>query len=37
MDEDDFKKYVDNLNDFSEDEIRILKEYNVHNANLLKN
>lgn len=32
MDENDFRDYVDSLNDFSEDEIITLKKYNVHNA-----
>lgn len=33
--EDSFKKYVDSLNDFSKDDIKILKEFNIHNAGKL--
>ena len=35
MNESDFKKYVDSLNDFTDDEIKILKENNIHNADKL--
>jgi hypothetical protein len=31
----DFKQYVDSLNDFTADEIRELKKYNIHNADKL--
>ena len=36
MNENDFKEYVDSLNDFTEEEIKILKENNIHNAYKLK-
>lgn len=36
MNENDFKEYVDSLNDFTEEEIKILKENNIHNADKLK-
>lgn len=33
--EDKFKEYVDSLNDFTKDEIKVLKEFKVHNADKL--
>lgn len=33
--ESEFKEYVDSLNDFTEEEIKILKDNNIHNANKL--
>ena len=36
MNENNFKEYVDSLNDFTEEEIKILKENNIHNADKLK-
>lgn len=31
----DFRAYVDSLNNFSKEDIKVLKEYNIHNANKL--
>ena len=36
MNENNFKEYVDSLNDFTEEEIKILKENNIHNVDKLK-
>ena len=36
MNEKDFKEYVDSLNKFTKNEIKILKEFNIHNAYKLK-
>lgn len=33
MNKEDFKDYVDSLNDFTKEEIQILKDNNIHNAN----
>lgn len=35
MNEDKFKEYVDSLNDFTKEEIKQLKKYNVHNIDKL--
>lgn len=35
IDEKDFKRYVDSLNDFTDEEITTLMEFNVHNADKL--
>ena len=35
MDEDTFKEYVDTLNEFDKEEIKVLKKYKVHNADKL--
>ena len=35
MNEKEFKDYVDSLNNFAKDEIKILKEFNIHNADKL--
>lgn len=34
--ENDFKEYVDSLNEFTKEQIDILKEFNIHNADKLK-
>ena len=35
MNEKDFKEYVDSLNDFNDEEVKLLKKYNIHNADKL--
>lgn len=36
MSENDFKKYINNLYHFSDEDIQILKNFNVHNIDLIK-
>ena len=35
MNESEFKKYVDSLNDFTKEEIQVLKDNKIHNADKL--